>query len=195
MNLAATLSPMRARWLALDAREQSLVMASAAVVGLALVWWIGISPALATLRDARTQQRTLAADLEKMQRLRGQALAIQAQPKMDRAESLRALEALVKQRLGASAQLSIIGDRATLTLRNAPAGELAQWLSQARVNARAVPGEARLVRSPAGGPNPAVAGVGPQGSPANRLGGNATPVAAPGTATWDGTLVLNLAPQ
>ncbi len=172
MNLAATLSPVRARWRALDAREQSLVGAAAVLVGLALLWWVGISPALSTLREAKTQQRALAADLEKMQRLRGQALAIQAQPKMERAESIRALEALVKQRLGASAQLSIIGDRATVTLRNAPAGELAQWLSQARVNARAVPGEARLVRSTAPSAN-----------------------APAGMATWDGTLVLNLAPQ
>ncbi len=201
MSLATTLAPVRARWQALDAREQSLVRTAALLVGLALFWWIGVAPALSTLKEARTQQRTLAAELEKMQRLRAQAQAIQSQPKMERAESVRALEALVKQRLGASAQLSVIGDRATVTLRNAPAGEVAQWLSQARVNARAVPNEARLTRSaaapaaPAAGPVAAAGNTARAGGPAAASGAAAAAIAAPGTASWDGSLVLGLAPQ
>jgi general secretion pathway protein M len=201
MSLKTTLGSARARWQALDVREQSMVRTAALVIGAALFWWIGIAPALNTLKEARAQQRTLAADLEKMQRLRAQAQAIQSQPKMDRAESVRALEALVKQRLGASAQLSVIGDRATVTLRNTPAGELAQWLSQARVNARAVPNEVRLTRS-AAAPAPANAGAPPNslvGATTARSGAPAAPpaaaAAAPGTASWDGTLVLGLAPQ
>lgn len=173
MSAAAALAPMRNRWQTLGAREQTLVRSALILAALALVWWVGIAPALKTLKDAQTQQSALAADLDKMQRLRAQALAIQAQPKIDRGEAVRTLEALVRQRLGPTAQLSVSGDRATLTLRNAPAGELAQWLSQVRVNARAVPSEVRLVRSASAASSPTA------------------PTAA---STWDGTLVLSLAP-
>lgn len=146
MKLTAMLNPVQLRWRALKPREQTLVLGALALVCAALLWWVGLSPALTTLRDARAQQATLAADMEKMQRLRAQALAIQAQPKMDRAESVRALEALVKQRLGGRAQMLVVGDRVTVTLKGTGPEELAQWLSQARINARVVPSEVRLVR-------------------------------------------------
>lgn len=146
MKLAATLAPVQLRWKALKPREQTLVQGALALVCAALLWWVGLAPALTTLRDARAQQATLAADMEKMQRLRAQALAIQSQPKMDRAESIRALDALVRQRLGGSAQMIVVGDRVTVTLKGAGPDELSQWLSQARINARAVPSEVRLVR-------------------------------------------------
>ena len=167
MKLASTLAPLQARWTSLERRERTLVSATLWLVALALLWWIGVSPALRTLRQADAQQRGLAAQVQKMQRLQGQAQSIQAQPKISRDEALRALESSVK-RMGTAAQLSVAGDRATVTLRNAPADQLAQWLSQARVNARALPGEARLVRSTA---NPG------------------------GPAAWDGTVVLSLQPQ
>ena len=146
MKLPNALAPVQLRWKALNPREQTLVLGALAVVCAALLWWVGLSPALTTLQGARAQQAALAADMEKMQRLRTQALAIQAQPKMDRAESIRALEALVKQRLGSSAQMSVVGDRVTVTLKGTGPDELSQWLSQARINARAVPSEVRLVR-------------------------------------------------
>ena len=175
MKLPAALSPLQARWQALGAREQTLIRSAAAVVGLALVWWVLIAPPLSTLRQADALQRSLDVQAQKMQTLQAQAQALQAQPKLSREDALRALDASVKQRLGASAQLNVLGDRVTLTLKNTPADALAQWLVQARVNARAIPSEARLVRST----NPA--------TPANP--GSRTPVA------WDGTLVLSLPAQ
>ena len=72
------------------------------------------------------------------------------------------------QTLGHTPRLAIMGDRATLTLKAAPAAALAQWLQQARANARAVPTQARLTR--------------PAGSP-------------PGSAAvWDGSITLALPP-
>jgi general secretion pathway protein M len=71
--------------------------------------------------------------------------------------------------LGGGAQLVFSGERATITLKNVPASALSGWLAQARVNARAVPTEARLVRSAA---------------------------TTPTTGTlWDGTLVVILPPR
>ncbi len=167
MKVNASLAPVRARWAALGSRERTLVMVTLALVLLALVWWIAIAPALRTLRQADAQHRDLAAQIQQMQRLQAQAQSIQSQPKISRDDAVRALDASVKQRLNATAQVNLAGDRATVTLRNTAADQLAQWLSQARVNARAIPTEARLVRSTASSGGP------------------------PG---WDGTVVLNLPP-
>jgi general secretion pathway protein M len=167
MNISGALAPLRTRWTALDSRERALVIAAVALVGVALLWWIAVSPALSTLRQADAQQRGLAAQAQKMQSLQAQAQAIQSQPKINRDDALRALESSVKG-LGPTAQLNVAGDRATVTLRNTAADPLARWLSQARVNARAIPSEARLTRSAAS----------PDGS-----------------AAWDGTVVLSLPQQ
>ena len=110
-----------------------------------------------------------------MLKMQDQAKALQAQPKINRDDALRALETSVSQRLGASAQLSIVGDRATVTLRNTPAGNLAQWLAEARLNARLLPNEVRLVRSTGASP--------------------ASPRSDAPVAAWDGTLVMLLPMQ
>ena len=175
MKLPAAFSPLQARWQTLGAREQTLFRGAALVVGLAFVWWVLVAPPLNTLRQADALQRSLDAQAQKMQSLQAQAHALQSQPKLSRDDALRALDVSIKQRLGPGAQLNIQGDRVTVALKNTPADALAQWLVQARVNARAIPSEARLVRS-----------------------GNPAPPATPGSrapAAWDGTLVLILPSQ
>ncbi|MCD6079492.1 MAG: gspM [Ramlibacter sp.] len=142
---------LRARWAGLAPREQAMVAAAAALVAIAILWWVAIGPALATLRTAESQHRVLDAQLQQMRRLQAQARAMQAQPKLGQDEAMRQLEAAIRQQLGVSARYSIAGDRVTLTLTNTPAQALAQWLSQVRTNARAIPGEAKLARNPAGG--------------------------------------------
>ena len=167
---------LQARWDALAGRERLLLLLAATVVMAAALWWLALAPALATLRAADTQHRQLDAQLQQMQSLQAQATALQAQPKLGFDEAQRTLEALLKQKLGASAQMSVVGDRASITLKAANADALAQWLTQARINARAVPSEVRLVRS-AGG----ALGAGSGGGAAGAV-----------NAVWDGTLVLNL---
>lgn len=156
---------LKTRWEALAARERVLLAGAAGLVGLALLWWAAVAPAWNTLRTADAQHQTLDAQLQKMRELQAQAQALQSQPQVRHDDALRALEASVRP-LGATAQLGVVGDRATVTLRGASAESLAQWLVQARVNARAVPVEARITRRVSIGP-----------------------------ATWDGTVVLNLPPR
>ena len=157
---------IQARWDALAARERTLVILAAVLVGAALAWWVVIGPAVQTLGQSAAQHRVLDAQVQQMKSLAAQAQALQSQPKANFDESLRALESATKLRLGAGAQLSVVGERATVTLRGVSADALAQWLAQARINARALPTEARLTRSP-----------------------------APGSTSWDGTLVLSLPPR
>ncbi len=156
-------------WRGLSTRERAGLAAAAVTVSAALLWWLALAPALQILRSAPAQSSRLEAQLQSMRALQAQAQALQAQPKLGRDEALRALEASVKQRLGNTAQLSVQGDRANLLLKGTTADALAQWLSQARINARATPVEARLQRSPA------------STSPT----GNAPPA-------WDGTVLLAL---
>ena len=61
-----------------------------------------------------------------MQQLQAQAQELKSSPRMTRQEALQALEAGVRQRLRAAAQLQVQGDRATLTLKGVPAQALAQ---------------------------------------------------------------------
>lgn len=154
MSTAATPTPvqlLQARWAGLAPREQALVAGATALVALALVWWIALAPALNTLRRAGEQHRALDAQLLHVQRLQALAKAMQAQPRQSHEEAMRQLEQAIRQQLGVSARYSIAGERVTVTLANTPAPALAQWLTQVRSNARALPGEAKLTRNPAGG--------------------------------------------
>lgn len=178
---AAAVAPARARWAALAPREQTLVSGAAAVVAVALLWWVAVAPALQTLQNAETQRRTLDTQWQTMQSLQVQAQALQSQPGINQSDALRALESSVKQGLGATAQLSVVGDRATVTLRGTSADALAQWLAQARVNARALPSEARLTRTAAPAPGGAAA-------VSSAVVDDAAPL-------WSGSLVLSLPPQ
>lgn len=141
---------LRARWDGMRPREQAMVAAAAAVVAVALVWLVALGPALSTLRSAEAQRRALDTQLQHMRSLQSQAQALQSQPKMSYDEALRLLEQSVQQRLGATARMVVSGERVNITLTGTAADALAQWLTQARVNARALPSEARLQRNPAG---------------------------------------------
>ena len=147
MNLPAQL---QARWHGVSRRERRLLLAALALLLVALLWWVGLAPALATLRAAATQQRVLDAELQQMRQWQAQAQTLQAQPPIALDEARRRLETALKP-MAATAQLTLVGERATLTLKGASADALAQWLTQVRLNARALPAEAHLLHNAAGG--------------------------------------------
>ena len=145
-----TLPPvLMTRWNALARREQQALLVALVLVLGAVLWWVALAPALSTLRSAPQQQRLLETQLQHMQHLQQQAKTLQAQPPLTLAESRRLLEASVKT-LGPNAQLTVVAERVTLTLKGASADALAQWLTQTRLTARVSPTEARLVRNTAG---------------------------------------------
>jgi len=142
---------LRARWDRLAAREKTLVGGAALLVSAALVWWVALAPALATLKVADEQHRVLDAQVQHMLRLQAQAQAMQGQPRQNADDAMRALELAIRQHLGLAARYAIAGDRVTISLTGAHSEAVAQWLTQARVNARALPSELRLSRNPTGG--------------------------------------------
>ncbi len=160
-----TLSDLQARWRGVARREQRLLLGALALVVLALLWGVALAPALATLKAAQQQRVVLDAQWQQMLRLQAQAQSLQAQPPLSFDDARRLLEATIKP-LGTAAQLSVAGERVTLSVKGLSADALAQWLAQARLTARAVPSEVRLVRGAA------VVGGAPGG--------------------WSGTLVLGL---
>lgn len=140
---------LQARWDQISRREQQLLQAALALVLVAVLWWVALAPALSTLRSADKQHQQLAVQMQQMQRLQAQAKAIQAQPRPEPEEARRLLEASLKA-LGNAAQMQVMGERVTVTLKGATPDSLAQWLVQARLNARTVPAEAHLTRNAAG---------------------------------------------
>ena len=136
----------QAAWAALPPRERRLITVAAAVVALALLWWLALAPALATLRAAPAQRAQLQAQAHQMQQWQREADALKNLPPLPRDAALAALEAATRQRLGTAGQLSVVGDRVQVTLKDAGAQDLADWLQDARANARAVPLDARLTR-------------------------------------------------
>lgn len=142
-------SLLNSRWQALAPRERYWLLAAAWLVLAALLWWFAVSPALTTLRSAASQRTSLDAQLQQMLGLQAQAKALQAQPRIAAEEARRLLDASVKS-LGPAAQLQLVGDRATVTLKALSADALAQWLLQVRLNVRTVPSEARLQRNAGG---------------------------------------------
>lgn len=137
------------RWGALPARDRRAVGVALLVLGLALVWWLGIAPAWSTLRGAAAQRQAVDAQVQQMLRLQMQAQALQASPRIPPEQARRQLEASMVV-LGSGAQLVLSGERASVSLKGCSADALALWLAQVRVNARSVPSEAHLVRNAAG---------------------------------------------
>jgi len=166
--MAAALRP---HWASLAPREQTLVLAAATVLGLALLWWLLLAPALAQLRASPARHAALDAQLQQMQALQAQALHLKDIPRPTGNETLPVLWRSLGQQLSAGTQMSTTGDRAAITLKDVPPEALAQWLAQVRSTTRAVPTEARLMRNTAS------------------TGGASPP------APWNGTLTLALPPN
>lgn len=137
-----------AKWESLALRERRMVSAAAWLVGLALLWWVALGPAIQTLRKAPAQHATLDAQLAILQTLAASAEQMRGQnsaPTPSRGAAQSSLDQATKA-LGETAQINIHGDKAILTLRGTPPQALAIWLNQVRVNARVVPVNAQLER-------------------------------------------------
>lgn len=137
-------------WRARPARERYALVVAGLVVGLALLWQLGVAPAWRTLRDAPAQRAAAQQQLNAMQALAAQARALQGQTgrsALPHAERLRALETATQQHLGTQARIAPSAESVQVTLQNAPAPAVAQWLQQVRLNAQLSVTSANLTRS------------------------------------------------
>jgi general secretion pathway protein M len=129
----------------LSAREQQALSVLGVLLLVLLCWRVAITPALETLRSSATQRVQLTQQMAQMQALQAQAQALQQRPVLSRDEALRTLQSL-SQPLGKQIELTVQGERVSVQIKAMPAQALAQWLSQARTQAQALPVEAHWVR-------------------------------------------------
>jgi general secretion pathway protein M len=143
------LAEARSRWNKLAPRERTMVGVAASVLGAALLYGVAISPALSTAREAPARMASLDAQLQSMQSMAVESKELRGAPRMAVAQATAALKATTDT-LGAAGRLSVVGDRATLTLTNASGDQLRRWLLDARTTARVRPVEATLTRGSGG---------------------------------------------
>ena len=143
------LAAWQAQWQQLGARERALVATAAAVLGLALLWWVGLQPAWQTLRSAPARLDALDAQTLTMRRLGSEVQELRQAGAPAPAEAALALKS-ASERLGTAGRLSVQGDRAVLTVEGLGPGALRSWLAEVRTGARARPVEAQLVQGGAG---------------------------------------------
>jgi general secretion pathway protein M len=133
-------------WRQLKMSERRLILAAFWLISAVAIWWLAMAAAIKTIKEAPAQHRTLDKQLQSMRVLSAEAKSLQNQPKLSLDEAQKALQSAVNQRFGSAAQLNLTGERASLTIKNANPQELALWLTQARVNGRAMPSEVKLTR-------------------------------------------------
>lgn len=131
-------------------REQALLRLAAIVLVGAGVWTFGLAPAWQTMREAEAAHARADAQLQQIEAMAATARALQSQARLSPQQARAALEASIQATLGARAQTSISGDRATVTLSGVSADALARWLQQLRNGASARPLEAKLQRNAQG---------------------------------------------
>jgi general secretion pathway protein M len=202
------------RWMELSGRERLGLGLALLVLALALLWASGVAPAWRQWQQGQGQTQTLQTQWQGMQALQAQASALSAQSRVRPEEAVRLLQTSLST-LGPGAVMTVNGDLATVQIKAASAAAVSQWLAQARVQAQALPVQARLGRSAASatpGPGSALAGAPTLGhltsaAPVGALGASsapATPTAAvPATAAasstglvwWEGQMVLQLPPM
>ena len=130
-------------------RERLALRLMAGLLALWLVWSLTLAPAWRTLNSAPAKHAALQPQLDAMRARAAEAQALRQGENAQvpaRAQRLRALEQSTQRLLGGSAQLQATAEQVTLTLRDAAPKALAQWLQEARINARLLPIQVQLER-------------------------------------------------
>jgi general secretion pathway protein M len=133
-------------WRALAPRERLAIGLAAWALGVLLLWLVGVQPALRTLRDAPLQIDAVEAQLQAMQAMAAETVALRSSAPVSKAQAVAALTSATEA-MGSKGRLVIQGDRAVLTLTAADTESLRQWLELARTAARARPVEAQWSRA------------------------------------------------
>lgn len=167
-------------------RERTLVVVACGLLGLALIWWIALAPALQTYRESDGAHAKLDTELAQMQSLAAEAKRLKAAPVVSAKEAELWLVQSVKK-LGKSNASTVNlpaggmnSGLAQVTLAGADAAALANWLTEARTAAGLIPVEAHWKRSA-------------QADKPSTAGAASTASTAASAALWDGSITLKLA--
>jgi general secretion pathway protein M len=162
--LASARQQLRERWRARAPRERRMLAAAGIALLLLVVWWVAIQPAWRTVRAAPAQLDALEAQLQQLQRLAAESQTLRGAAPVTSAQAGLALKAAT-DRLGDKGRLTLLGDRATLTVTGVDTDALRGWLQEARSAARVRPVEAQLTRGGSGYNGTIVVSLGSGGAP------------------------------
>ena len=147
-TITALLQPVHQIWQHRSVRERLLLQMAAWLIGLAVLWTLGLAPALRIWQAAPDRQTALDRQTQQMLQWQSEARRLTSPQAITRAEAVQWLQAHVSA-LGPKATLQMQGEQMQLTLEAASPEALAQWLSQAREHAHARPLQAQLQQAPA----------------------------------------------
>lgn len=162
--LAQARGQLRDYWRSRAVRERRALTLAGLVLLALVVWLVAIQPAWRTLRAAPAQLDTLEAQLQQLQRLAAESQTLKGAAPVTSAQAGLALKAAT-DRLGDKGRLTLLGDRATLTLSGVDTDALRGWLQEARSAARVRPVEAQLTRGGTGYNGTIVVSLGSGGTP------------------------------
>lgn len=148
-RLKAAVVSARSLWASRSVRERQMLSLLLPFLAAMLLWWVGVAPALQTLRSTPAQLDAIGGQLALMQRQSAEAKELRAVPALNPDQATAALKSAV-DRLGDKAKLSLQGERAVVTVTGISAPALRACLSELRSAARARPIEATLSKAPQG---------------------------------------------
>lgn len=145
-SIQHTISSLQVRWGNLAVRDRRALAIAASAIGIYLFWAIAIQPAWRTLQKAPPELNRLENQLQQLNRMAQESRELREILPVPTAQALSSIQSAT-DRLGPQGRISILGDRATLTLTNVKPQALKDWLSEARSAGRARPVEVQLNRT------------------------------------------------
>lgn len=132
-------------WRARSQRDRTAVVVMTGVLGVFLLWTLGIAPAWRTLQAAPSQIEALDAQLLQMRTMAAEVRELRNTTPIAAAQAGVAMKAAA-ERHGDKVRLTLQADRALVTFTGASPEQVRALLVEARSAARARPVEAQLTR-------------------------------------------------
>jgi general secretion pathway protein M len=138
----------RNQWAMLPIRQRIAAQWFMAVLALLVLWFLLLAPALSTLRRVRIEEPKIQVRLHRIQQEQQRAITLRKKEILTLADAKKALQQATKNDLGATAQITSIGDDSMIiTLVKAEAKNVANWLYDTRVAAHSTPSSMQLTRN------------------------------------------------
>lgn len=146
-KLKNKLNLISASFVSLSARERLMVLIAFYLVLGAFIWWVLLSPALNTLKNAPSQQLLLDQEIQAMQKMALEAKTIRAESKDLPRNFEQSLRLLSENSLPGQTNITSAAGKLTVTLDPVSGQKLLQWLEAIRTELHSKPQELQIKAS------------------------------------------------
>jgi len=136
---------LRQRWQALLPRERRLLRTAAGLAAVAVLWWLGLQPALRIRQQAHSELPRLQAQLQTMQALQKQVAQLHTQTALEPAQA-QALFAQACRTHGIPETVLQADGPTTVQMHGVPPQAVGLWLTELRTSAHVLPIRVQLRR-------------------------------------------------